>query len=153
MKQLVGTMSAGSKRTWTFRGKKEIRDGIVHVWDKVETREGVKYVVNMEHPALELLEDRLDVDTRKLLKRYLETVQNNLPFNNLHFDMHSDVKIIQDKEKDECERVKLMARYIIKQAIKDEHLENTMANFETVEPFMYYLNEIKKICSEEKING
>ena len=123
------------------------------MWDKIETREGVKYVVNMEHPALELLEDRLDAENRKLLHQYLETVQNNLPFNNLHYDMHSDVKIIQDKEKDECERVKMMGRQIIRQAIKDDHLELTMSNFETVEPFMYYMAELKEICKEEKING
>lgn len=153
LKQLVGTMAAGSKRTWTFRQKKEIKDGIVHVWDKVETRDGVKYVVNMEHPTLELLEDQLEPDSRKLLRQYLETVQNNLPFNNLHFDMHSDVKIVQDKEKDECERVKLMARQIIKQAIKDDHLELTIKNFETIEPFLNYMDDISTICKEEKING
>lgn len=153
LKQLVGTMSAGSKRTWTFRQRKETKDGVVHVWDKVETREGVKYVVNFEHPTLELLEDRLEPEDRKLLRQYLETVQNNLPFNNLHYDMHSDVKIIQDKEKDECERVKLMGRQIIRQAIKDDHLDVTMTNFETIEPFMYYLEELKEICKEEKING
>ena len=153
LKQLVGTMSAGSKRTWTFRQRKETKDGVVHVWDKVETREGVKYVVNFEHPTLELLEDRLEPEDRKLLRQYLETVQNNLPFNNLHYDMHSDVKIIQDKEKDECERVKLMGRQIIRQAIKDDHLDVTMTNFETIEPFMYYMDELKEICKEEKING
>lgn len=153
LKQLVGTMSAGSKRTWTFRQRKETKDGVVHVWDKVETREGVKYVVNFEHPTLELLEDRLELEDRKLLRQYLETVQNNLPFNNLHYDMHSDVKIIQDKEKDECERVKLMGRQIIRQAIKDDHLDVTMTNFETIEPFMYYMDELKEICKEEKING
>ena len=153
LKQLVGTMSAGSKRTWTFRQRKETKDGVVHVWDKVETREGVKYIVNFEHPTLELLEDRLEPKDRKLLRQYLETVQNNLPFNNLHYDMHSDVKIIQDKEKDECERVKLMGRQIIRQAIKDDHLDVTMTNFETIEPFMYYMDELKEICKEEKING
>lgn len=153
LKQLVGTMSAGSKKTWTFRQRKETKDGVVHVWDKVETREGVKYVVNLEYPTLELLEDRLEPENRKLLRQYLETIQNNLPFNNLHYDMHSDVKIIQDKEKDECERVKLMGRQIIRQAIKDDHLDITMTNFKTTEPFMYYMDELKKICKEEKING
>ncbi len=153
LKQLVGTMSAGSKRTWSFRQKKEIADNIVHVWDKVETRDGVKYVVNMDHPSLEVLSDRLDPESLKLLIQYLETVQNNLPFNNLHLDMHSDVKFIHDKEKDECERTVFMAKEIIREAIKNDHLDNTMKNFETVEPFMYYLDEIKKACDEVKKNG
>ena len=153
LKQLVGSMSNGSKRTWTFRQKKEVAGNIVHVWDKVETREGVKYVVNMEHPALTTLKGKLDTDTLKLLEEYLKTVQNNLPFNNLHHDLQSDVKILHDKESDECKRVKILAKQIIREAIANDHIDLTMKNFEKIEPFMYYMDQIKKIYAEVKING
>lgn len=153
LKQLVGSMSNGSKRTWTFRQKKEVAGNIVHVWDKVETREGVKYVVNMEHPALMTLKGKLDTDTLKLLEEYLKTVQNNLPFNNLHHDLQSDVKILHDKESDECKRVKILAKQIIREAIANDHIDLTMKNFEKIEPFMYYMEQIKKIYAEVKING
>lgn len=153
LKQLVGTMSSGSKRTWTFRQKKETNSLIVHVWDKVETREGVKYVVNQEHPALEALYDRLDDEERKLLKEYLDTVQNNLPFNNLHYDMHQDVKIAYDSKDDEKVRTLSLAKIIIKDAIKDNHIDMTMKNFEITEPFVAYIDEIKALYQEVKING
>ena len=126
---------------------------MVHIWDKVETREGVKYVVNMEHPTLELIEDRLDSDSRKLLRGYLETVQNSLPFNNLHIDMHNDTKILTDEENKEKGRVLLMARFAIKDAIINDHLEFTMEGFKTIEPYSNYIDEIVRICKEEKING
>lgn len=153
LRQLVNTMSSGSKRTWTFRQRKELADNVVHIWDKVETREGVKYVVNMDHPVLETLKGRLDEDAQKLLVQYLHTIQNNLPFNNLHHDMHSDVKILHDKENDEKERTKLMAKQIIRQAIKDDHVEMTLEGFKCVEPFMYYIDEIMQVYAEVKING
>lgn len=153
LKQLVGSMSNGSKRTWTFRQKKEVAGNIVHVWDKVETREGVKYVVNMDHPALTTLKGKLDADTLKLLEEYLKTVQNNLPFNNLHHDLQADVKILHDKESDECKRVQILAKQIIREAIANDHIDLTMKNFEKIEPFMYYMDQIKKIYAEVKING
>lgn len=153
LKQLVGTMANSSKRTWTFRQKKETQSNIVHVWDVVETREGIRYVVNQEHPVLENLLSRLDDDGKKLLKQYLETVQNNLPFNNLHHDMHSDVKIIQDKENVERDRVVYMAKEIMREAIKGDHIEQTMKGFETLEPFSEYMDEIRKAYKEVCING
>lgn len=153
LKQLVSSMSNGSKRTWTFRQKREVKKDVVHVWDKVETREGVKYVVNSEHPILITLKEKLDPESYKMLEQYLQTVQNNLPFNNLHYDLQTDVKILHDKESEECKRVKLMAKQIIRQAIKDDHLETTMSNFRIVEPFMYYLDEIEDVLAEVKING
>ena len=153
LKQLVGTMSNGSKRTWTFRQRKEVADHVVHVWDKVETREGIKYVVNMEHPALTMIKGKLDIESAKLLEDYLKTVQNNLPFNNLHHDLQSDVKIAHDKESEECKRVCILAKQIIQQAIADNHIDMTMKNFEVVEPFMYYMDDIRKVYAEVRING
>lgn len=153
LKQLVGTMSNGSKRTWTFRQRKETAGNIVHVWDKVETREGVRYVVNTDHPTLVALKEMLDVDSTKLLEEYLKTIQNNLPFNNLHHDLQSDIKIIHDKENDECKRVRLMAKPIIRQAMIEGHIDITMKNFEIIEPFMYYMDAIREVYAEVKING
>lgn len=153
LKQLVGTISNGSKRTWTFRQKKETKSNIVHIWDVVETREGVKYVVNREHPVLETVYSRLDEEGKKLLHEYLETVQNNLPFNNLHHDMHSDVKIVQDKQSVERERIIYMAKEIIRDAIKNDHVEQTMQGFEILEPFSEYMDDIKKAYKEVCING
>ena len=153
LKQLVSTMSNGSKRTWTFRQRKELADNIIHIWDKIETREGVKYIVNMDHPVLETLREKLDEESKKLLEQYLHTIQNNLPFNNLHYDMHSDVKIVLDKKNEERERVKIMAKQIIRQAVKNNHIEMTLEGFKSVEPFMYYIDEIMKLYEEIRING
>jgi len=153
LKQLVGQISNGSKRTWHFRQRKEISSNVVHVWQKNETREGYKYVINMDHPMLKSIDEKLDESTKKMLHAYLETIQNNILLNNLHDDMHSDAKIIQDKEDVEKERVLYMAKIIIKEAIRDDHIDETMKNFEIVEPFMDYYEEIKQIYSEVKING
>ena len=67
--------------------------------------------------------------------------------------MHSDVKILHDKENDEKERTKLMAKQIIRKAIKDDHVEMTLEGFKCVEPFMYYIDEIMQVYAEVKING
>lgn len=153
LKQLVGTMSDGSKRTWNFRKRKELSSNVVHIWDKIETRDGVKYIVNMEYPVLKTLKEKLDSESEQLLNQYLETVQNSLPFNNLHHDLQSDVKIVHDKESEECMRVKYMAKQIIREAIKGNHLDETMNKFKTIDPFMYYMDDIETVLSEVKIHG
>lgn len=153
LKQLVGGMANGSKRTWTFRQKKETTTTIVHVWDKVETRDGVKYVVNMDHPLVETLNSLINPEAKKVLQQYLETVQNNLPFNNLHHDLQGDVKILQDSSQDEKNRVLYLAKMMLREAVKNNHLEQTMDGFRVTEPFMYYMEDINKACAEVKING
>ena len=74
----------------------------------------------------------------------------NLPLNNLHHDMHSDIKIVQDEVTEEKKRVLFLA----KQAIKISQNKNvTLHNFETTEPFCEYIDDIKKIYQEICING
>lgn len=153
LKQLVSNMANGSKRTWSFRQRKETSSTTVHVWDKVETRDGVKYVVNPEYPLLSVLKDKIGSEEYKILKQYLELIQNNLPFNNLHYDLHSDVKIVQDPIEEEKSRTLIIARLMIREAIKGNHLEQTMDSFAHTEPFMDYMADIEKICTEVKING
>jgi len=153
LKQLVETMSNGSKRTWSFRQKKELRKEVTTVWDKVETREGVKYVINTEHPVLKILRKSIDIESQKLLMDYLKTIQNNLLFNNLHHDLNTDVKIVKDKEKDESIRVKTMARYLLHDAIENGTEHELMDNFKSTEPFIDYMKEISEIYKEIKYNG
>lgn len=151
LKQLIGKLSDGSKRSMTFRQKKEVKKGISHVWEKIETREGVRYLVNMHHPTLELIEDRLDNDTRMLLRQYLDTVQNNLPFNNLHHDLCSDIKIVQDNVNNELSRVLFLAKEMIKLAIQKNNLKKTIDMMAVTEPFMNYMSEIHNLI--EDCNG
>lgn len=148
LRQIVGSISDSSKRTWTFRSRKEMDNNISHVWSRVETREGVRYVVNLDHPMLNLITSRLDSETRDLLHKYLATVQNNLPINTLHNDIHNEAKIAQDQETIELKRVCEMARLILIQALEKGEIESTLKNFEYVEPFSDYLKEIKAIYEE-----
>lgn len=53
--RIVDRISEGSKRTWTFRGKREVGDDGSHLWAKTRIRDGVIYNLNRDHACLELL--------------------------------------------------------------------------------------------------
>lgn len=43
--RIVNRISEGSKRTWTFRGKKELSDDGAHLWSKYKIRDGIVYSI------------------------------------------------------------------------------------------------------------
>lgn len=146
LKQLVETYSNGSKRKWSFRRRIETNSDINCVWYKTETRDGVKYAINMEHPILEAIKSKIDSQSLKLLKQYLETIQNNLLLNNLHYDLNSDVKIVQETESEECIRVKEMAKIIVMcDRERGLTIEESLEKLAKTEPFSTYLHEIKQL--------
>jgi len=153
LRQIVGTISNSSKKTWTFRRRKELDDNISHIWSRMETRDGVRYLINQDHPSLELINSRVDDITRKLLSQFLDTVQNNLPLNTLHNDIHNEAKMAQDQEAVEKKRVCEMARALLQHAKQDGEIETTYKNFELVEPFNDYIGEIEIIYREVNADG
>ena len=145
LKQLVEVYSLGSRRTWNFRRRKENNTNIVNVWEKTETRDGVKYIINKDHPVLKLLSEKIDSESRELLMHYLETVQNNLLLNNLHYDLNSDVKILHDSESAECIRVKSMAKMLVNSFEKKGFSQaDAIEEIIKTEPFSSYITEIKE---------
>lgn len=57
LSRIVERISEGSKRTWTFRGKKEVGDNGSHLWTKTRTREGIGTVASfVKICALKLFE-------------------------------------------------------------------------------------------------
>lgn len=153
LKQLIETMTIGSKRTYTFRQRKEMDSGYTHIWDKMESRNGLHYEINMDHPYLKSIIQKLDDSTSEMLKRYLQTVQNSLPFNNLYMDLNSDKKIIKDSDDDERKRTLAMAKEYIRGAVKNGCRDDEIEKMKTVDPFSQYAEEIEQIYKEVLRNG
>lgn len=148
LKRIVGTISNSSRRTWTFRRRKEINDGVSHVWNRMETREGIRYFVNQDHPLIELINEKIDDESRKLLRMFVETVQNNLPLNAFHNDIHNESKIVLDEQSVEKKRVFELARALIMSAENSSEIQKMLERFEITEPFVDYIDEIKEIVLE-----
>ena len=50
---VVDRIAEKSKRTWSFRGKREISDTVDHVWTRLKTSNGsIVYEINRDHPIV-----------------------------------------------------------------------------------------------------
>lgn len=100
LSRIVERISEGSKRTWTFRGKKEIGDNGSHLWAKTRTREGIVYNLNRDHAFLDVLTKSLDSEQKRLLESYLRLAEENLPLNQLYVDLNNEERVNVRKEKE-----------------------------------------------------
>ena len=98
--RIVDRISEGSRRAWTFRGKREISDDGSHLWSKTKVRDGVVYNLNRDHVLLQLLEDTLNSEQKRLLESYLCLAEGHLPLNQLYVDLNNEEQVNVRKEKD-----------------------------------------------------
>ena len=111
--RIVDRVSTGSKRAWTFRGKKEIGDNGDHLWTKLKVRDGVIYNLNREHIFLDLLSQSLNAEQKKLLESYLKLAEENLPLNQLYVALNNEERINIKKEKDAEKEATDLAKMIL----------------------------------------
>ena len=138
---IVGKISEGSKRTWTYRGKKETNDQIVHVWNRMVARDGgVYYEVNPNHPMVDALISE-HPDIKPQLENILKQISFSLPLNSLYIDLTNDEKIKNDSDDSVNDVVTLMKTIVSSSPanVRPQLIESLMMT----EPFCNYTEEIE----------
>lgn len=93
LKRVVERITSGSRKTWTFRGKREISDEKVHVWNRVRTREGIEYRLNRDHPLASYLKKEFNEEQNIIYENYLKLAEQYFPVNQIYSDLNDDVQI------------------------------------------------------------
>lgn len=149
LKQLLGRIVEGSKRTYTFRSRRETRDNVIHLWQVLETRQGVKYELNDKHPLYERLSELISDEAKLLLDEYAYSVAMNFPINRLHSDIYNEKKIVRDDGEKELENIKQQLRILMGSIRTNAQKETLMAALLASEPYCNYSDEINAFLQEE----
>lgn len=141
LENIVRKISENSKRTWTYRGKRETRDGICHIWNRLTTRGGgTLYEINSEHPLLKEIYYKEPSVKRDILT-FLKLVQNELPINSLYQDLTNDSKLENEKEFS-YEEVKQIVITILERYDENSKYKR-FSNLILSEPFDSYKEELE----------
>ncbi len=150
--RIVDRISEGSKRAWTFRGKREVSDDGSHLWSKTKIRDGVVYNLNRDHILLKLLSDTLDAEQKKLLENYLRLAEGNLPLNQLYVDLNNEEQVNVRKEKDAEAEAMETALSILANIAGDPARDMQIQLMLQTDPFCNY-RKIVDMLAKELENG
>ena len=138
---IVEKISEGSKRTWTYRGKKETSDNIVHVWNRMISRDGgVYYEINADHPMVNAILAG-HPEMRPQIETMLKQISLSLPLNSLYIDLTNDEKIANDSDEAFSDIVGVIKSILANAPaeLRNDILESMIIT----EPFCNYSEEIE----------
>jgi Histidine kinase-, DNA gyrase B-, and HSP90-like ATPase len=93
----IDRIAGESRSVYVFRGNRARQRDIVHIWERVDQREGFDYKLNREHPIL--LDAMRDAATASRLEPLLRSIEMSLPVDSIFADMASD-RIVQSRPPD-----------------------------------------------------
>lgn len=149
LKSVIDKMAERSKRTWTYRGKRETDDSIVHVWNRLKTRNGgYIYEINRDYPLLEEI-GRRHPDVNSHLMMLVKQIEENIPLNSLYTDLTNDEKIENDSDI-QVDKILNMIKEILA-TTQLENQDNMVETLKRCEPFNEFSVEIDKAYKDGKL--
>lgn len=149
---IIDRIADRSKRTWTFRGKKEIDDKSIHIWNRLKNQQGgFFYEVNRTHPMVHQIFEQ-SPQSKNMLEVLLKQIEIGLPLNQLYIDLNHDEKLENDQEQNENDVIDALKGMLSEQMNRIEKLAFLRA-MKNIEPFSQHPNIISELEQEINNNG
>ena len=149
---IINQIAERSKRTWTFRGKKEVSDTETHIWNRMKNKQGgYYYEINREHPFVQQLV-KVDPSLKMSIYALLQQIELGLPLNQLYVDLNNDEQITNDNEQSIVDVKKSLEAMITMCAEKQEKCDLLDAVVH-IEPYSLYSDVVEELKKEILENG
>ena len=148
---IINKIAERSKKTWTFRGKREVSDTETHVWNRMKNKQGgFYYEVNRQHPFIQQL-IKVNPGIEKSINALLQQIEMGLPLNQLYVDLNNDEQITNDNEQSNLEIKKSLEAMITMCNGKNEKCKLLEA-VACIEPYSAHsdIEELKKEILENE---
>jgi hypothetical protein len=140
---VIERLAKRSEYTSVFRGKRETRDSIIHIWQRFKGRNGGSfYSINRDHPLVELIFD-ISPQTKQSAESLLKLIESGLPLSSLYLDLNSDKAVENDTETTTNE-VEAILLYMLSQMPNNETKTELLERLSVSEPFVNYPQLIAK---------
>jgi hypothetical protein len=152
LEMITSKIAEKSKRTWVFRGKREIDDTQMHLWNRMKSAKGgYYYEINRDHPIVEQITAYYP-ETARLVEVLLKQIETNLPLNQLYVDLNNDEQILNDQETDEKNITDSLQQLLSVHKCKEEKIQ-ILLTLSNIEPFSQFPLTIEKIMKKVKSDG
>ena len=151
LQSVIEKLAEKSRRTWTWRGKKEVGTPDLQLWNRMKSRSGgLFYEINRKHPLVQELA-RESTQIGRVLEILLNQIEKGLPLNQLYVDLNQDVRVENEQEQTP-EEIVAMARTLLSGISSAEGRENLLAALMLAEPFRRYPN-LQRLLEKETVNN
>lgn len=150
LKQIVERTVGKSERVFQYRGRKVSNDNLVHVWNKIQTRDKVSYQLNKEFPMYQALKNSLDDNQLRLFNMIINLIEDNFPYSAVYYDLAKDKGYEEKSLEDETVYSMMFEFYLTSKSnnLNDEQIIKILRN---TDAFSKYSDVIERI--EKELGG
>lgn len=138
LQRTVDRIAGTSRQVFRYRGRTAAPGNTVHVWQRIQDRQGVYYRINRDHPLISAMRALVGDDDDDALNAILREIEQTFPVESLYVDMGTDTQRVRQKSEYTEEELLILAREMLKACDGDTAVRDTLLNnLVTIEPFSF----------------
>lgn len=146
LQTVIEKLAEQSRRTWTWRGKKEVGTPDFQLWNRMKARDGgVFYEINRKHPLVQQV-SQTSPQAGRILDLLLKQIEKGLPINQLYIDLNQDVRV-ENEQKQPPEEIIAMGKMLLSNMPSEEAKQKLLQSLMMSEPFVNY-PDLEKFIKE-----
>lgn len=134
--QFLDKVTTRSERVHQFRGRKKSDN--IYVWERLETRDSYKYLLNRDHPLISRYYSKLDVDSKRDFEDIMNLVESSIPFTSIYADMGGGTVPSLSEDPDFNEKMYVVGLELLKQGM-------TLDAIAIIEPWVNHPDILSKM--------
>jgi hypothetical protein len=140
---VIERLAEQSKRTWVFRGKRETRDSIIHIWNRFKGKQGgFFYSINRDHPLVEIFA-KVPLHVKRNLETLLKAIETGIPLNQLYVDLTSE-KQLENETETSVQEVETILKGLLDQMTTEPEKSVLLERLAISDPFVNYPQLIER---------
>jgi hypothetical protein len=133
LKRMIEPLLEKGRRIHTYRGRARSSSEVIHVWNKFKERNGFKYEVNLDNPAIASVIQSLKPEDADSVVFVLKLLAETFPYLDVYQEQASNQLPISESISDEELRIRL-AR-VKGSGVLSGDLGDVLSYLKTTEPF------------------
>ena len=101
LRRIIDEVGAGSRRTYTSRGRKLVSENRLPVWTRSQDKNEIFYAVNLDHPAFSRFLITLADEQKREFAQLLNLIESTIPIDTFFADVSSHPESVLTKALDE----------------------------------------------------
>lgn len=135
-----------SESVYKYRGRNINKDDLIHIWNTVDDRGNIQYIVNRDIPLYQSLEKSLDEEELNYLDSLIKMIESSFPYEDIYYRV---AKNGNDQQKLEFKEVYGIAIEMIECIKKtDGDVQSFIKNMDKYDYFVKYPEVVKTIREE-----
>jgi hypothetical protein len=148
LKRIIQRIADRSQNVFRDRRRRAPAGPVTRLWERQNSRNGLSYAINPQHPFVSEVSDALPSSSRCLLDRLLRMIEVGLPLDSIYHDMSSD-RSVEKSAPEVNESLRSQLESLLERVSNDPVAKlKLLSAIPRLEPFSMYPVITKKLLSE-----